>query len=327
MRRNRRMPAMRATPRSALDLERRTGLIGAPVLGPSVLFVNRSFGKYGGNMITSRNSLTSVTQWALAVTLAFAGAACGSSGGSSPTDAGKGGAGGSATGTGGKGGSGGTSTGTGGSNVDAGTVPGALATFDSTLDGFALAVYTPSAPYKNLGDPNLGFTPAPTMTLDTTEGSPTAGSLKVTAGFNDFNQFVEVQKVVPTTTLMDWSGKTTLNVRVKVDSGFSADPNNPGGAQVYAQSFGAATTDGGTATYSYVSNYNNVASTAAGMGYLVYSLTLPAAGVVNGSPWDPSKVFAFGLQLSTGGGGGAPDGGASVKPTPAVFHIDSFSLQ
>jgi hypothetical protein len=44
--------------------------------------------------------------------------------------------------------------------------------------------------------------------------------------------------------------------------------------------------------------------------------------------WDPAKIRIYGVQFATGTGTptgtGSPPSG---KPTPAVIHIDSFSLE
>ena len=67
-------------------------------------------------------------------------------------------------------------------------------------------------------------TPAATLAWDGTTGDPTAGSLVVDAPFHAYNEYVNLQKGYANTNLQDWTGKTTLHVRVKIDSGLTRAP-------------------------------------------------------------------------------------------------------
>src|SRR6185312_3715517 len=137
-------------------------------------------------------------------------------GGSSSTGGSGGAAGGNA---GAAGGAAGGSTGVGG--AIAGT---ALATFDPTdagataaLEGFVLD--------KTANAGNLALAtdaePAATLVWDGTEGDPADGSLKIDAPFHAYNESVNLQKGYANTDLQDWTGKTTLHVRVRIDSGLN----------------------------------------------------------------------------------------------------------
>src|SRR4029077_17146456 len=71
--------------------------------------------------------------------------------------------------------------------------PGAaIATFDTGLDGFIFGQYDdPSA--QNLALARDAGAPA-TLAWDSTQGDPAPGSLKVTAPYSAFYQYVDVQK-------------------------------------------------------------------------------------------------------------------------------------
>src|SRR5262249_39719743 len=98
-----------------------------------------------------------------------------------------------------------------------------LATFELTLEGFALDDFRDPA-NTNLGDPLSGLAQA-TLVEDTTQGSPTPGCLRIDAPFSGDSQHVEVQKAVAQPE--DWSGDI-LRVRVRVACGAFS-----GGAQLY----------------------------------------------------------------------------------------------
>ncbi len=150
--------------------------------------------------------------------------------GSSSSGSGTGGAGGGS-----KGGGGGTSaTGGGGGTSAAGGGDGAVAsplsyTFDSTVQGFTLQTYVDTGTYKNLGALAADAAiPAdyPTVTVNTTEGSPSPGSLQIVAKFTDYQQYVEVLISQP---MINLTGKT-ISAQVQATAAFA------GGAFIYADS-------------------------------------------------------------------------------------------
>ena len=261
-----------------------------------------------------------------------AGGKGGSGKGGSTATAGKGGgsagaiatagSGGATAGSGGKaGGSGGSSGGTAGTNPDGGTPTGlpctALSTFDTAtigVDGFSFNQYEPSG-QKNLGKLVDGGAAA-TLAFSATEGEPTAGSLKADLPFNDYTQFVQIQKDFATTALKDWTG-LRLHVRVKIASGLTQTGSNQAGIQPFVNSY-AAGADGGAGTYNFSAKYS---AAVAGNGWNDYVFDLVAGGA-----FDPTKIVSFGVQILTGDGVMGDAGVNPVKPTAAVVYIDSLWL-
>lgn len=200
----------------------------------------------------------------------------------------------------------GTPSGSGGGGVQAGTggstnmgpiVGTPIVTFDSTTEGFAIEAYHDLA-QVNLGDPASVATTPPTISLDDTQGSPTAGSLKVTAPYSGASQYVDIQKSIQANP-QNWMGKT-MHVRIKVTSGTFR-----GGVQLYAKT-GMAFVFGGT--------YINFGP---GSGWQEFTLNVTSPMTIIPG-YDPTRVFSFGLQLNTGSAGAAA--------TPVTFNIDSFSI-
>jgi hypothetical protein len=216
---------------------------------------------------------------------------------------------------------GGSAGGTAGTNPDGGSPTGlpctAISTFDAAAtgaDGFSFNQYEPTG-QKNLGKTSDGGAPA-TLSFSATEGDPTVGSLRVDAPYNDYNQFVQVQKDFPTTALKDWTG-LRLHVRVKIASGLNQSASNPAGIQPFVNSY-AAGVDGGTATYNFSGKYT---SAVAGNGWKDYTFDLVASG-----SFDPSKIVSVGVQIQTGDGLMADAGVNAVKPIAAIVYIDSVWL-
>jgi len=193
-------------------------------------------------------------------------------------------------------GSGGSTSGTGSGPI----IGTPIVTFDTMATGtagFALDAYHDTA-QKNLNDPATGASPAPTIMYDDTQGSPTPGSLVVTAPYFGASQYVDIQKNIQTTP-QNWMGKT-MHVRIKVSSGTFR-----GGVQLYAKS-GMAYVFGGT--------YINF---AAGSNWqeFVLNITAPMT-VITG--YDPKNIFSYGLQINSGSAG--------TTQMPVTFNIDSFSI-
>jgi hypothetical protein len=172
-----------------------------------------------------------------------------------------------------------------------------VVTFDSTTEGFAIEAYHDLA-QVNLGDPASVATTPPTISWDDTQGSPTAGSLKVTAPYSGASQYVDIQKSIQAMP-QNWMGKT-MHVRIKVTSGTFR-----GGVQLYAKT-GMAFVFGGT--------YINFGP---GSNWQEFSLNVTSPMTIIPG-YDPTRVFSFGLQLNTGSAGAAA--------TPVTFNIDSFSI-
>jgi hypothetical protein len=191
-------------------------------------------------------------------------------------------------------GSGGSSgTGTGGSS-GLGAIPGTpIATFDSTIEGFVFSTDTSST--------NLHITQpdTTTLTLDSSNGSPTPGSLQVAAPYSGASQIVDIQKSFGQSAAQDWSHRT-LHVRIKVTTGTFG-----GGAQVYVVT-GAGYVFGGT--------YTNVQR---GSNWVDYSTNLDSP-MTKDSGYDPTKVVVVGVQMNSGTAG--------ASATPVTFNIDSFSV-
>jgi hypothetical protein len=180
----------------------------------------------------------------------------------------------------------------------------AVETFDIESD-FGFNPYHDTL-QRNLGNPDTveGGVP-PTLGFDSTEGSPSPGSLKVTIPFSGPNQYVDVQSYVFAVP-QDWSGHT-LHVRLKVDEGSSFR----GFAQLYV--------DTGV---SYVPADSNV-NLAPGSQWqdIAMDLSHPMTTDPSGR-FNPKQVVLYGLQLNSG------SAGAGATPaTPASFHVDSFSLE
>jgi hypothetical protein len=263
--------------------------------------------------------------------------ATGGVGGSSATGGVGGGAGSSTNGgagghaTGGSGGAAGASAtgGTAGGSAGNGGVGGAivgtaLATFDPTdagstaaLDQFAFNIYN--------GSPgNLAIATdaqaAATLSWSASEGNPSPGALSVDAPFHAYNQYVDVQRAYPTTNLQNWTGKTTLHVRVKIASGLNPSASYPPGIQPYVTSYTAPATDGGTAAYNFCGTYTNA---VAGNGWADYTVSLVASSS-HCANLDLTKIVNFGVLVQSGGGA-TGDAGQPAAPTPAVVYLDSFS--
>jgi len=214
----------------------------------------------------------------------------------SSSDAGSAGASGAAGNIGGSGG-GGTTVGQDGAAPLAGT---SLATFDTGLEGFVFNSYHDLS-QTNLADPASGLSVSPTLTFDTAAGSPTAGSLKVTAPYSGANQYVDIQKALGTANLQNWAGKK-LHARLRVDAGSTFS----GIAQLYVD----------TTTGYLFGGSASVVAAGSDWQEIVLDLGNPMSFVPG---YDPTKVVLFGLQLDTGSAGS----GATV----AIFHLDSFTLE
>ena len=190
---------------------------------------------------------------------------------------------------------------------------------DADLDGFVLNV--------NNGAPgNLAIATdaaaAATLSWSGTAGDPSPGALVVDAPYHAYNEYVDLQRGYSNTNLQNWTGKTTLHVRVKIASGLNPNPNYAPGIQPYVTSYAAPTTDGGSAGYNYCGAYTNA---VAGNGWAEYTLSLVPTSTTC-TNLDVSKIINYGVLIQTGGGA-TGDAGQPAAPTPAVVYVDSFSVQ
>lgn len=165
-------------------------------------------------------------------------------------------------------------------------------------------------------DPN-NLSKLTTASIDSSDGHPTPGSMKLEIPFTAYNQKTDFHCVL--TSQMDLSNKV-LSAWVKLDSGFSTDPSAPGGFVLYIKS---------GSTYAYAqAPWHNV--DGSNHNWVQYFFDVKN-GIDDSSPgippadFDPTKIVEIGFYIHTGGAGDMPD--AHATPMNAVFHIDSFGLR
>jgi hypothetical protein len=91
--------------------------------------------------------------------------------------------------------------------------------YNSSVEGWVLNNYADTG-RANLADPARGSTPAPTLAVDTAVGNPDAGSLKVTAHFTDWKQYVDaVTNVSPQKMNSTFDPSMVVQIGVKFDTG------------------------------------------------------------------------------------------------------------
>jgi hypothetical protein len=174
-----------------------------------------------------------------------------------------------------------------------------LATFDSNVNNFALNTFA------EVG--NLANLPAPaTMTWIGTDGSPTAGCLKITAPYSGANQWVDIEAPTFPAPLPSWSGRT-LHVRIKLDPGSTF----AGFARLYVKT--------GAGFVFYTSAFTPYPQNS-GWQEFVLPLVSPAPVPPANPGADPRQIVTFGVDPITSG---AP----ATTPTPVTFYIDSFSIE
>ena len=251
------------------------------------------------------------TRWMMIVSLLAAGAAlsvgCSSSDGNA--DAG---------GTGGKGTGGGT--GIGGSTGTGGAVTHVVVyNFDTTVEMWSLNTYAdPNS--RNLAgvyptDGGIDAAPvtfdggviaAPTLTFDGTVGSPSPGSLKVTATFTDCGQYVDAA-ISGLSPLRNLTGKT-LHGKLQVTSGTFS-----GGAQLHLST--------GT-NYDAYTSIGFLLGANGTFGDASLPLTNPPADPTH--PIDPTSVIQIGVQIFSGSACTTtmpyPNAGM-----PVTFNIDTIT--
>jgi hypothetical protein len=196
-------------------------------------------------------------------------------------------------------------TGTGGTMATTNTDPATFAyIYSSSVEGWSLNNYADTS-RVNLADPARAASPAPTIVHDSAVGNPDAGSLKVTAHFTDWKQYVDaVINVSPQKML---TGRV-LRARVRLTSGTFG-----GGAQIHAGTGTSYKFAAGAWTTMTVGNWTELA------------IDLDAARAADTSTtdkFDPSMVVQIGVKFDTGGDGITTPFGA---PIDAVFQIDTVS--
>jgi hypothetical protein len=245
---------------------------------------------------------------------------CGSDSGSSGGKGGSGGGTGGAGGGAGHGGSGGTTGngGAGGSSSGNGGAGGSVVhkvnyTFDTSAQGWMLNTYFEPANLGGVAPPSdggatdaststdAGTTTPPTVTFDSTMGNPSPGSLKVTATYTAYNQYVDA--LINPSPAIDLTG-ATLHVKVMLVS--VSNTAWTGGVQIHAS----------TGAFVY-GNPTGMALTTPGVWVDVpFDLS-----IVGAAGWDPSMVVQFGVQFYSGSAPTTP----ATFPISAVFAIDTFT--
>jgi hypothetical protein len=165
-------------------------------------------------------------------------------------------------------------------------------TFDTGLDGY-LFTY-------DLGTVDAGT--LPTMTFDPADGSPSPGSLAVTATFTDFGQ--SATPYINLSPAVDLTGQT-LHGKVKLDTGTLVD----GYAVLFASS-----------TANYVWTFSAQTPLTAGV-WTDLTIDINAAHASNPT-FDPTVINQVGVQFVTNM---LPTGGSMFPATEALsFHADTI---
>jgi len=170
--------------------------------------------------------------------------------------------------------------------------------FDIATEGFDLNRYV-STTQSNLAAPGSGTTP--TVTFDSTDGNPSPGSLKVSATFSGFKQFIDVT-ANPSPSL-NLAGKV-LHAKVRLTSGtFEAGA----GATLHAST--------GTGFVYGAGPYTP-------LSFGVWTDLVLDLSTVTTPGFDATQVVQLGVQFYSGD---PPEAGAFAGPNSVVFHIDSIT--
>jgi hypothetical protein len=191
---------------------------------------------------------------------------------------------------------------------DVGTGGLLVAMFDTAADVERVKPANPLGTDAN--DLAIHGNPKAVLRFDAMIGYPERGSLEVHIPCTAYGQYADY--------LISLAGPTdlrkrTLSARIRLDDGFSPELSAPGGVVLYAKS--GDNWDWGQAAWVNVS----IDETGTWKEYR-FELDKPAAG--SSGLFDASRVQAVGLKFDTGSGEGA-----SERPTPAVFHVDSIVLR
>jgi hypothetical protein len=160
--------------------------------------------------------------------------------------------------------------------------------------------------------------------VDVDSDATNKGAMKVTATFDNWNEYWEVDMTTPTDKNgdpVDLTGKL-VTAQVKVASGLSPNASYPYGAVLFIKT--------GSDYVWGASRWTNLESTS---GFI--TLTLDATspqGVPDGKTWDPTAPAQLGIKVGTGGAGettyctgnyGAPFGPAQTT----VAYIDDIRIK
>jgi hypothetical protein len=239
------------------------------------------------------------TRWMMVASLAGIGAAALAAGcGSDSTGGGTGGH---------------TGGGTGGSAATDAGPPLVNYTFDTDVQGWTLSNYADTmsvnlagqyvvdgGAVNDAGIPDAGVGAAvPTISFDSADGSPANGSLKVTATFTDYKQYVDaIVNISPNIDLT----KKIITAKLKYTGNFS------GGAQLHATS--------GAPTFAYGS------SAISGLTAATFVSGQLDTGLVVTTGFDPSMIGQIGIQIFSGDPV-ADAGTYQYAGVPVVFNIDT----
>jgi hypothetical protein len=170
-------------------------------------------------------------------------------------------------------------------------------TFDTSTQGWSVF-------WAGLGDAGAD---ACSLTLSTTEGDPTPGSLELKAPFNGPTESLNMG-VVYGDGGVDLTGRT-VTMNVKLSAGLSSDPNHLGYALQFAQDVKSNWAD------------NGVVGLHPGAEWITLTMTLdhPKGNVANG--FSPAAIHNVGVQF------GIPGGAAVSSCSAADIFIDTVVIQ
>jgi len=175
---------------------------------------------------------------------------------------------------------------------------------DKATDGNLGGKATPDAGPPTCLQPAV----VPTAAFDSTDGSPSPGSLKVTVTYTGYKQYVDA--IVNPPAGIDLTGRT-LHAKVKLVSTMGGD--FPGGLQFHVSS---------GASYAYGSAMGTLAAVGT-WGDVTFPLSIVYAVTVPG--WDSAMIKQIGIQFYSGD---PPAGGGTLSeaaPISAVFAIDTVT--
>jgi hypothetical protein len=201
-----------------------------------------------------------------------------------------------------------------------------LYSFDVNTEEFALQDYKPGDPmYSNLyyqcgdnakdeGEPLVDCSKLKLTQAAEAAAGGTAGGLKLEVPYFGYNQSVELQ--VNPKTPKDITGKI-LKVKVLADmAGFTPDAKAPGGGYLFVKSKPDAD------WLYYSGDWRNFEQKDRGM-WMEFTLDGDApAGGDDITKYDPTVIYAIGIQISTGGGTAE-----SEAPSAAKIYIDQITTE
>ena len=162
-----------------------------------------------------------------------------------------------------------------------------------------------------------------TVNMDCHASSTGHGSLKITARFTDWNQFIDVQMSVPTDAYgypLDLTNKI-VSAKIQINQGLAPDPNYPYGAVLYLKT-GVDYTRG-------ESRAMDLDSIATWVTLVLF--TSSPQGVPAGHDFDPAHPMLLGVRFGTGSGGESMFCARDYKsafgpPRNTVVYIDEIQV-